>query len=162
MKKVLSFALFMCLSSILFSQGFFKPVNLKDPNSGKNIRLTGSTATDSTFFAPRPVTGVAYSFPNNQAMAIAGLSIQNITYNYETKRSYVNFSFDALYGLGATANDQVYDTQASSFGFGIYALNRTVGVVCVWNKMKKKDPLNPDEPMRFKPQIGVSWGINLN
>lgn len=110
----------------------FGHISYRSPAVGQRVAAR-VTATDSTFWAVRPlIIPAAFSVPDNHLMAGAAITIQNITYNYATGKSYANVSF-ALVGF---AGGNVVPTKQSdvvSYGAMVFALNNVVGFGAVLN-----------------------------
>lgn len=151
-KKAAMILIIMCISGAAMSQqiqhSFFSPIKAK--SSVQSVRRFGATvtATDSTFSAFRPIViAAAYSLPDNHLMAGAGISWQNLTYNYATQRTYCNYSISAVGFAGGNVAPTT-QSQVVSYGIMVGALNNLIMVGAILNS--------------GKVQAALSIGINLN
>ncbi len=99
MSKVIAIIMILSISVSASSQGFFKPLSKKPEYN--NLKGAHVTSSDSTFFSVRPIANIAaMSLPAFQAMAGAGIGLQNITYNYNSQRYYCNYSINGIMFAG--------------------------------------------------------------
>lgn len=148
------FLILICIffSYALSAQSFFKPLPKLQPRAAQRntrnlITPTTVTSTDSTYGAFRPVMVTGYSLPDNHIMGGAGFGFQNITYNYATQRSYVNYSINFV-GFAGGAIPPKGQGDVISYGIMIGALNNLVMAGAALNA--------------GKVQAVVSFGINFN
>lgn len=128
MKTLLLSILLICVAASCSAQSFFKPL----PKHEREVVVTRPgfaakvSATDSVFFAFRPVANIAaISVPSFSAMAGAGFGVQNLDYNFATQRYYCNFSINAVMFAGGNIAPAT-PTPTLTYAIMLGALNNTV------------------------------------
>jgi hypothetical protein len=112
------------------------------------------TSTDSTYFAIRPVASIlAYSLPNQNLQAGAGISLQRLRYTFSTQTYYVDYSVSLIGFAGGTL--------APSSPSGVVSIGLLAGIL---NNALQIGPAYNFSPLAngHKWQIMAAIGINFN
>lgn len=160
MKFVLSI-IAICFSVTLSAQNFFKPIKKFTPATLQSRGLIAEAETgDATFWAIRPVASAVslYIDGDVQALAGGGFSYQNITQRASDGRNYVNYSFNAIIGLGGAVSDSAVKNNIGKAAIYIGALNNMVGLGV--GVSRQKDPITLQK--KWKPGLAIVWTYNFN
>lgn len=154
MKKTLLLStLFILIGLVGFGQSFFSRLPKIEQKPKLNFNPV-VTSTDSSFFAVRPEASLlAYSLPNQNLQAGAGVSLQRLRYTYATQSYYVDYSVSLIGFAGGTL--------APSSPSGVVSLGLLGGIL---NNTIQIGPAYNFSPLAngHKWQVMAAIGINFN
>jgi hypothetical protein len=146
--------IFTLAASFCYSQkSFFHALPKIEQRPKLNINPI-VTSTDSTFFGVRPVASLlAYSLPNQNLQAGAGISLQRLRYTYATQSYYTDYSISLVGFAGGTL--------APSTPSGVVSIGLLGGIL---NNVVQIGPAYNFSPIAtaHKWQIMVALGISFN
>lgn len=159
--KVSLFIIAICFSFVANAQNFFKPLPKYNKSTLQARGLVAEAETgDVTFWAIRPVASAVslYIDGDVQALGGGGFSYQNITQRASDGRNYVNYSFNAVVGIGGAVTDSATKNNLAKAAIYIGALNNMVGLGV--GTSRQTDPITLQKKWKFG--LAVVWTYNFN